>query len=132
MLLHFDRKRYPATWLALGCSEADVQRSILDYLHARRIFAVAVDAGAKTLRRGEATVQGSATVAGFPDICGVLPQGRALFVECKRPAWIINGKVERPAGRLSDAQAEFLRVAAQAGAVALVAWSVSDVQEAVR
>jgi hypothetical protein len=57
---------------------------------------------------------------GLPDVLGVLPGGRLLAVECK---------AER--GRLSDSQSAFLAALERAGAVALVARSASELDEAI-
>jgi hypothetical protein len=55
---------------------------------------------------------------GSPDIHGYLRDGRALFIEVKRPS-----------GRITPEQQSFIDDAAGAGCVALVARSVSDVWE---
>jgi hypothetical protein len=55
---------------------------------------------------------------GSPDIHGYLRDGRALFIEVKRPS-----------GRITPKQRAFIDDAAGAGCVAFVARSVSDVWE---
>lgn len=56
------------------------------------------------------------TVAGFPDIHGLLNGGRPFYIEVKR----------RKGGRLTDEQRAFLFLARQAGAIAGVATSVAE------
>lgn len=83
--------------------EKDVTKAIREYLTAKRIFHWKNWAGLGSTK-------------GVPDILGVLPGGRALMIEIKRP----NGKV-------SDAQANFVSNARDMGALAFFAWSVEDV-----
>jgi hypothetical protein len=54
---------------------------------------------------------------GISDIIGVLPDGRGLFVEVKRPG-----------GKLTPMQRVFLDEVAKAGALAFTARSVEEVQ----
>lgn len=58
---------------------------------------------------------------GVSDILGVLPGGRMLAVECKTDS-----------GRLSDAQEAFLARVRQAGGLALVVRSVTELQALLR
>jgi hypothetical protein len=54
----------------------------------------------------------------LPDIVGVLPGGKALYIEVKTAT-----------GRLSPHQEKFLSILENAGAVAFVARSVEDVMQ---
>jgi hypothetical protein len=56
---------------------------------------------------------------GVSDILGVLPGGRALAVEVKRPG-----------GKPTPSQADFLREVSQAGGLALVITSVEEIRAA--
>lgn len=60
--------------------------------------------------------QGLGSTKGLPDIVGVLPGGKALYIEVKTEA-----------GRLSPHQEKFLNNLELAGAMAFVARSVEDV-----
>jgi hypothetical protein len=73
-------------------------------------FVVGEEAGAKRYFRSGPK--------GSPDIHGYLRDGRALFIEVKRPS-----------GRITPEQQSFINDAAGAGCVALVARSVSEVWE---
>jgi hypothetical protein len=57
--------------------------------------------------------------SGCPDIMGQLTDGRYLAIECKRPG-----------GRVRPEQRQHISIAADHGAVALIARSIEDVQEA--
>lgn len=144
----FIEDRYSPAYL-LGCiPEQDVQAAILDLLYALRIFAMPVDAGAKTLRGRAARALRQAGAdgrilagavgaggEGFPDIIGTLhPGGRSLFIEVKRPKWAgissRTGKLitlQGP-GLPTRPQLAFLDAAHRAGALVGVAWSVDDVR----
>lgn len=125
---HFDRSRYPAVYLMTPRTEAQVQREILRALAQAGTAAWAFDAGGKAMRGRAGAGGAGAGTAGLPDVIGILPGGRALFIEVKRPAWI-DGTVKRPAGKPSPAQVNFLIIACDKGAAAGVAWSVSDALE---
>ena len=57
---------------------------------------------------------------------GILPGGRVLFCEVKRPGvWIGRKRVQAP-GSPTKEQTAFLERAEAAGALCLVAWSLSD------
>ena len=55
-----------------------------------------------------------------------LPGGRALFCEVKRPGVWIGRKRIQPPGAPSKEQIAFLERAEAAGALCLIAWSLSD------
>lgn len=147
MILAFDRTRYPEAYLRRGYSEANVQLVVLARLRQLRCWPHVVDAGADKLRRQAAGalrrqgVKGAAIVGrtgmepGIVDIVGTAPGGRALFVEVKRPVWLMPSATTgvliqaRAAGEPTDAQIAFLLEAERRGAVAGVAWAASDVDE---
>ena len=102
--------------------EAEIQRAILQFLGAHRVLAYRSNTGAVT-----ATTHGGRSrfvrfgVRGMPDITGVLPGGRALYIEVKAPG-----------GRCSPWQIARLAELAKQGAVALVATGVPEVAAALR
>jgi hypothetical protein len=141
----FERARYAAAYLLEGPTEAVVQARVLQALAARRILAWPVDAGAARLR-GRAALAlrwagvdpkalhgtSSGGIAGLADVVGILPGGRALFVEVKRPAcYRTSPKTGRlilrhAAGEATDAQLLFLERAHRQGAVAGLTWGPTD------
>lgn len=133
----FDHRKYSDYYLLSCISEADVQSAITDYLAAEGIPYAVVDAGAKRLRGRCGSGGGGAAPSGFPDITGVLPGGRALYIEVKAPQWrrLNNANravVERSAGEPSRDQLHFLDAMHEAGALVMVAWSVEEVIEEVQ
>jgi hypothetical protein len=133
MIETFIPDRYCRAVLQTPHDEAQVQAAILRELDRRGIQAWHLDAGGRQTRRRLAQ-EGfrlggggySNIPEGWPDIFGLLPSGRALFVEVKRPGCIVNGKTLQRAGKPTKAQLAFLRAAEGAGACALIAWSLSD------
>lgn len=98
--------------------EADIQKAIMGFLrlHPKVVFVGRFNSGQAV--EGNRRIWFN-TCPGFPDIHGLLTDGRALYVEVKRHD-----------GRVTDDQKRFLERAANAGAVALVARSVDDVMGA--
>lgn len=101
----------------MGAKENAVQKACLDLLVRLQVFhwrsnnAPIYDPRRKRYRAHNG-------IKGLPDICGVLPGGRALFVECKAPG-----------GKLSEAQRDFHASASEEGAVVIVAWCVDDLRK---
>ncbi len=97
--------------------ESDVQKQILDYLILRKLMVwrnnntPVFDARIK----GGFRRQSKYTPKGVPDIVGILPGGKALFIEVKSPT-----------GKVSPEQQYFIDTALLLGAVAGVARSVDD------
>ena len=94
--------------------EKEIQSAILEYLHARRIFCwkehsagIPIENGTRFMPIG---------LKGKADILGVLPSGRFLAIEVKRPS-----------GRLSPDQEDFLENINVNGGLAFVAKSIDDV-----
>ena len=98
--------------------ERDILKAILQYLrlHPRVAFAGRFNRGAMVAGFRYVSFN---SVAGFPDIHGLMADGRALYVEVKRPK-----------GRVLAEQREFLAMAHDAGALVILARSVDDVIEA--
>jgi hypothetical protein len=118
-----------------------VQQAILAVLPYLGVFAFPIDAGAKALRGrafgalraanlGTSALAGRTGAAekGVSDIIGVRKDGRAVFIEVKKPALLdIYGKVLEPPGKPSKAQLDFLLTGHLHNAIVGVAWSTSDV-----
>jgi hypothetical protein len=100
-------------------TENEIVKASLEYLQARNIPAIRMNVGA--VRFADKDGGGRNFVRfgtrGMSDILGILPDGRALAVECKT----VNGK-------LSDFQNEFLNAIRRNNGIAIVARSVDDVE----
>lgn len=157
--LDWCQPRYPAAYLLQRITEAQVQAAVLDTLAALKIEAWPSDVGAAKLRgrvRGmlgdlmaskdleEKIMRGSTGAGGkgLPDISGYMPDGRALYVECKAPEWrervglVVNGEMrarstiqKRPAGKLKPEQRAFIERAIAANCCAGVVWQVQDLAQ---
>lgn len=150
-LSEWDRNRYSLHFLLARVPEDKVQADLLEALKWRGIVALPVDAGAKDLRgRAQAMARqlganqdqlrwinggkSGAGIKGLADVVGVLPGGRALFIECKAPAWFApSGKTghliqDRAPGKPSDAQLAFLDTMHAAGAVVGIVWGPGDLK----
>ena len=98
--------------------ERDIQRAILQYLKLRKIFAWRnqttgiYDQKRKTFRANQ-------TMKGVPDILGILPGGRFLGIEVKRPG-----------GKLSPEQEQFKIDAIGTGAFYVKATCIEDLKAA--
>jgi hypothetical protein len=98
--------------------ESDVQSAILRALRIHPAVGAfwRQNTGAFALGEGKARRFVRFGPKGSPDIHGYLKDGRALYIEVKRPS-----------GRVSDDQRAFIENAIKAGCVAFVARSVSEV-----
>lgn len=141
----WDRTRYSNNYLVQRVSEEDVQSAIIASLEFFRVDVIAIDAGMKRARgrvMQGARIRGidasnivnfksGGLPAGFPDLHGTLaPEGTALYIEVKAPAWIDPdnpSKIIREAGKPTSEQLVFLDSKHLRGAICLVAWSVDDV-----
>ena len=100
-----------------GRPERTVQKAILIYLRARGCLVAVTDAGA-AYRAGSF---GADTVpAGWPDITGLLPDGRFIGVECKSLT-----------GRQSPVQKQMEEAIRKCNGIYVLARSVEDVQQAI-
>ena len=97
--------------------EGDLTRPVLQLLALRGVFAWRVNSAAMRLPKsgGRVGFYRSCSITGVSDVCGVLPDGRFLAVELKRPGG---------GGVLRESPREFLGRVTAAGGLALV---VSDV-----
>jgi hypothetical protein len=76
--------------------ERAVQKAVVAYLRARNCLVAVTDAGA-AYKAG--AFFGDAIPAGWPDVTGLLPDGRFLGVECKAP-----GGRQSPAQKVMEQQ----------------------------
>lgn len=97
----------------MASTESEIQKSILAWLHLNRVFAYRTNNIGVPLKNGGFR---PSPVKGLPDICGVLPGGKALYVEVKRPG-----------NALSENQELFINNAEKAGALCIVAYSLDYV-----
>ena len=112
-------------------TEAQVQASILKYLkfHHRVIWSARFNSGAAF----EESEDGSSnrryirfnTLAGCPDILGMLDDGRLIAIEVKRPSW------RKPTCDREKTQEAFLDLCREHGAIALFARRIEDVATAI-
>jgi hypothetical protein len=104
--------------------EREIQRQCLEWLGLHGVFCWRQNAGALTVPEAwgrKRRFVRFASVPGVSDVLGVLPGGRFLAVEVKRPG-------NHPTGD----QAVFLASVRAAGGVALVVYSVDDLADAVK
>ncbi|HUT56499.1 MAG TPA: VRR-NUC domain-containing protein [Phycisphaerae bacterium] len=97
-----------------GKPERAVQKAVLLWLRARGALVAVTDAGA-AYRAG--AFFGDAIPAGWPDVTGLLPDGRFIGVECKAPN-----------GRQSPAQKAMEQEIRRRNGVYILARGVEDVQ----
>ena len=86
------RRAGPALARAKTQTETQIVRAILDYLAANRIMAWRNNTGAAMNPAGRLVRFGT---PGMPDIAGVLPGGRALFLEVKARHGQLNPHQQR-------------------------------------
>ena len=104
-----NRKNTPENLVLNGC---------LQYLELRGIYHWRNNTGAVQIAPGRFMRFGK---VGSSDILGILPRGRLLCVECKAKG-----------GRLSPEQKQFLADAQGLGALAIVVYSWSELDEYLR
>jgi hypothetical protein len=137
--------RYSNLYLMSQISEAQVQADIIKLMAAYKVDAVPIDAGGRRHRgrmfkaaqaqgidlSGVRATSGGEIPSGFSDIEATLaPTGRSLYIEVKAPAWINeNLRVMRRAGHATKEQLNFLLEKHRRGALVLVAWAATDVDE---
>jgi hypothetical protein len=99
-------------------NEAEVLRSFLQYLPAARILAMRVNSGGAMIAGRFVRFNNS---PGCSDVVGVLPAGRFLALEAKRPG-----------GRTRPDQTAFLENVTRAGGLSIVAASLDELRAALR
>lgn len=100
-----------------GKPERAVQKAIAIWLRARGCLVAVTDAGA-AYKAG--SFFGDGLPAGWPDITGLLPDGRFIGVECKAPG-----------GRQSPAQKLMEQGIRTRNGIYVLAFEVEDVQRAI-
>ena len=107
--------------------ERDTQRLILDWLKAKGIFCWRQNTGGvfdPTSKRFRAFTG----LKGVSDILGVLPESRTG----RAGGRLLACEVKGPKGKLTAEQEAFLRTVESLGGLAIAAWSLADVESALR
>lgn len=120
-------------------TEAVVQRGVVAWLHAKHIPAWPQDAGGKETRkmlfRNGLNVRAgglSDLPEGWPDVIGILPGGRFLALEVKKPNYLdLQTGRQSGHGNPTERQLEMLYLMHRHGALVGVVWSVQDVERLV-
>lgn len=94
--------------------EKDIQESILEYLHTKKIYCWKEHSGGMMIDGGQRYMP--IGLKGKSDILGILPSGRFLAIEVKRPS-----------GQCSMSQVEFIQKINNNAGLAFVARSIDDV-----
>lgn len=100
-----------------GNPERAVQRAIVVYLRARGCLVAVTDAGA-AFRAG--SFGGDTVPPGWPDITGLLPDGRFIGVECKAPD-----------GRQSPVQKDLEQEIRRRNGIYILARGIDDVEKGI-
>lgn len=100
--------------------ESSIQRAIFEYLRYEGIFCFRVNQQGVPLHDGSGRWRRGPT-RGISDILGILPGGRFLAIEVKRPG-------EKP----TPQQEAFLEAVNQSGGLGIVATSIDDVEKLIR
>lgn len=106
-------------------SENETENNILEYLTIQGVFCWKnPTAGYFDAKKGYFRKQVSQyAVKGVGDILGILPDGKSLSIEVKRPKTQVQ-----PAGKVSQDQKLFIEIAKKNNGVAFVAYDCSDVK----
>ncbi|WP_422366393.1 VRR-NUC domain-containing protein [Pelagibius sp.] len=86
--------------------------------------------GEKRSKRTASKLKRMGVRPGVPDIC-IVHEGRALFIELKKPGTPVGNRMEGR-GYLTQTQCACHRSLKQAGAEVVTCWSLEDVQDALR
>ncbi len=105
--------------------ESDVQRACLDWLAAWGAFPVRVNSGGLTVGKRYVRFNGE---PGCSDVLCVLPGGRFLALELKRP--LPPGGRDRTSPRRRAEQQSFRARVVRAGGLAVVATSLDELRRA--
>lgn len=103
-------------------TEQDLVNAVLDWLHLHGAWAIRVNSGGKQVEN----VNGQRyfirmAPPGTPDIIAIWPGGLGMAIECKMPG-----------NKPTDIQAATLQQIHDCGGLAVVAYSVDDVENAIR
>ena len=115
--------RVAALSRARAQTETQITRAILEYLAVCRILAWRVNSRVVRMpgKGGLDRLVRFGGRPGMPDIAGVLPGGRALFLEVKRAGGVTSREQVLMLNRLTEA-----------GALALIVYGVNDVRAVLR
>ena len=103
-------------------NETALVKAALDYLHHHGIRAWRENSGGMTSEyKGKKRFVRFSGAPGKSDIIGILPSGRFLAVECK------TGR-----NKPTEIQQAFLAMVKDAGGLAIVAWDLDDIDEALK
>lgn len=103
----------------LQATEAEIQRSIIQYLTMKNWYVLRLNSGMQVITQpGQARRAIHSTAAGTPDLLALRHDHAPLFIEVKRP-----GKKATPV------QQVMMGVLIDHGATCMVATSVEDVQD---
>lgn len=123
-------------------SEADIQKSIIKYLSLKGIFHWRQNTQGQLMQgSGNQAFIKPSSAPGAPDVIGVLPDGRALFIEVKTPSWrppspeavettyarYMRGEIKSDYHKTFRDQRSFQIRARRAGGLVIVATSLEDV-----
>ena len=100
--------------------EQDIVNTILDYLRIKGAWAIRINSGMTVIQTGGSRRVIRGAPAGTSDIIGLLPGGRFLAIECK-----VKGNKPTPS------QNDFLNGVRERGGLAVVAYSLDDVINAI-
>lgn len=107
--------------------EKDVQASIMQWLRLQGAFPIRLNSGAFAGEyKGRRRFVKFNSEPGCSDIIAVLPGGRLLACEVKRPGWKF-----RPSDHHEQEQASFLEAVRRRGGVGIFATSIEDVERAI-
>lgn len=96
--------------------EAEIQKAILAWLRLKGYVVWRNYVG--PILRGKQKIPSPNPMAGMPDICGLLKDGRLFAIEVKRPG-----------GKVSPKQVKWITTLQDAGAVAFIARDLDTVRE---
>jgi hypothetical protein len=114
-------------------SEEALHRTVVQFLKLAMpegVFWYHCPNGEYRSKRTAGRLKAMGVVPGIPDIC-LIHQGRALYIELKAPGRLV-GNAMKGRGYLSPVQRDCHAALRQAGAEAVVCWSLDDVQDALR
>ena len=103
-------------------SEQDLVNAILDWFHLRGAWAIRINSGGKPVsdkKGGRYFIR--MAPAGTPDILAIWPGGLGVAVECKMPG-----------NKPTEIQTITLQRISECGGLAIVAYSIDDVETAIR
>jgi hypothetical protein len=96
-------------------TEADVLKSVMQYLKLKKIPCFRINSGALATKNGGFVRFG---YPGMSDIYAISPGGISIWIECKRPG-----------GKLSAAQMEFLDMINRNSGIGIMVTSVGDIEK---